>query len=1242
MKFFGDLLSEQITRKIIYLTFSFVLAIVIMGGIEQLSRKIDTEYRFNLENQIGRYDLGRSIINSLLNLELDLEETYDSRDLRSLEISSHRVEHYISDIEGIIKVLRDGGVFSQVLTANFYDIDSFRRDISYHTDPNGGYDLEVLNLTPKIAEIKDITSEVFQILANEIKAGKTYSSFDEHHKMLRMELDALLYRSTESANKIFYEAHKSIEKIKNERKKSLESLNTWRYASIALLSVTCLILFLHIMYRISVILDERKTRLQKLEEANESIETILDSIPVGVILLEADKTIQRINKAALELLEAESINELEEKTCSDLFASVPEKDCPIQDRGKLSHNIEVTLQTVTGKKLPIIKNALPIMLNGRKILLEAFMDISEKNKAEQKVRESQEFIKALFASVPTGIAVIDADNHIILDLNRAAVEMIGAPREELINRTCQNFICPEQIGNCPITDKNLAVDNSERTLIKWNGETIPVLKSAVKTNLNGKCLLIESFTDISKQKDIERRLEEARSAADQANQAKSAFLANMSHEIRTPMNAVIGLSHLMLKTELNFKQKEFSAKILTSANSLLRLLNDILDFSKIEAGKLDLETIAFDPETVILDAFDYIAVESERKRIERIVQLSPDVPDMLQGDPLRLRQVLTNLAGNALKFTEDGEITISCLLKWSDRRTAILEFHVSDTGIGIPEDKLSNLFESFSQADNSITRQYGGTGLGLSISKNLIELMGGSITIESMPGHGTTFIFTVKFDYLTEETDKKYEELTLQKAPILVAHKNREVRRSTLMTLKRLGIRSKEISDISELDTITSATPFDALIMDLSYTEHECDGLKKASSIPGDLKKDHQKLIMTASESETRIHADDIDNSNIEQILTRPFGKKALARAMNAILGYPDITMFEDEYNTGMDFKEMPEAEVLVVEDNSINWSIAKEMLSNMGLNPSWAQNGKVGVSMAQQKNYDLILMDVQMPVMDGYTATKKLRSEPETKDIPIIAMTAHTMNEHRQAVLDSGMNDFISKPIEPDQMYATINKWLSSEKKISPQDHLPNLEDNKKPEKSETKRSETANLHFDLNGALKRTGGVHELIFSLLDHYVENAPTYIAEIKETVKTDNKDLLKMQAHTIRGMAGSIGAVSVMKASALIEDSVGTASTEELVLMVEKLAGVYKISLGHMLLDKYLYEMSTADGETAQTAREKILNFSEIAEVDPHAAVAKLNGNETAKILSETILEVLEVDPEELKILLGEIKERMGV
>lgn len=388
-------------------------------------------------------------------------------------------------------------------------------------------------------------------------------------------------------------------------------------------------------------------------------------------------------------------------------------------------------------------------------------EIVERKRAEDTLRESKLRSEIILHSMQSGMTLIDAESHKIIEANPAAAAMFGAvDREEIIGHVCHQFICPTEQGACPITDKGQQMDNSERVLLNKNGDKIPILKTVTRITLEGRECLLESFVDISDRKRAEKELttkikeleeskqelERAKELAEEASVAKGQFLANMSHEIRTPMNGVIGMTALMLDTELTDEQREYAENVNKSAESLLMVINDILDHSKIEAGKLDLETIDFNLRATVEGVTDVLALTAHEKGLELACLIHHDVPPLLQGDPGRLRQILMNLTGNAIKFTETGEIIIRANLEKDDGVHATVRFEVIDTGIGIPEDRMDRLFKSFSQVDSSTTRKYGGTGLGLTISKKLSEMMGGRIGVESEEGKGSTFWFTAVFE----------------------------------------------------------------------------------------------------------------------------------------------------------------------------------------------------------------------------------------------------------------------------------------------------------------------------------------------------------------------------------------------------------------------------------------------------------------------------------------------------------------
>jgi two-component system sensor histidine kinase/response regulator len=682
--------------------------------------------------------------------------------------------------------------------------------------------------------------------------------------------------------------------------------------------------------------------------------------------------------------------------------------------------------------------------------------------------------------------------------------------------------------------------------------------------------------DMTRQKQMERELIQAKDSAESASAFRGDFLARMSHEIRTPMNGIVGMASLLQKTALDPKQHNYIDKLLGSANTLLRLINDILDFSKIDAGKLELEEVSFNLEDILGNIANVIGMQAEKKGLEFLFRIGPDVAYNLIGDPLRLGQVLMNLAGNAVKFTERGEIIISVSLEERRGNEITLRFSVRDSGIGLKPEQIDILFSAFSQADDSITRRYGGTGLGLAICKQLAELMGGRIWIESEPGKGSEFIFTAKMRLSANVRERREQSPeVLQGLRALVVDDNevaRDVLSSMLTSLKiKVDTAVDGITALSCLEeAVQQGNPYDVVLLD--WIMPGIDGIETARRIKANeaFAKVPAMLMVTANgREEAFIEAGRV---GLDGFLLKPVYASVMYNTLLDILGIESVAgpLITKENIDAVDLADIRGAHILLVDDNSINQEVATEFLRDVGMSVEVASNGRECLNALHCRPYDLVLMDIQMPVMDGLEATRRIRQNKRFKDLPVIAMTAHAMTGDREKSLAAGMNDHITKPIDPAKLYQALKKWIGKKQAETPgRESAP-----------ESLGSASGDLPLpllpgiDQQEALKILNHKTSLFVRMLYDFLKNYSSLPTTLRELSAAGDWAEIQRKAHAIKGVAGYIGSAPLVNAAAALEEALRNDQREQ---------AVHLLALFINTLDEILSSLAALPAPEAEEA-----------------------------------------------------------
>lgn len=770
-------------------------------------------------------------------------------------------------------------------------------------------------------------------------------------------------------------------------------------------------------------------------------------------------------------------------------------------------------------------------------------DITEQRQAEETLRESEEKYRDLFENANDLIQSLAPDGTFLF-VNQAWRKAMGYSKAEIAELSMFDIIHPDSRAHChELFHRVLAGEefiNIEAEFITKDGHSIIVEGNINCRFKNGKPIATRAiFRNVTERKQLMREIITAREAAISASQAKSAFLANMSHEIRTPMNGILGMTDLLLKTELNVEQRKMAETIQFSTNALLTLINDILDFSKIESGKLILESVDFELHPVIESVVELLAEEAQKKRIELASFIHQDVPEKLRGDPARLRQILTNLVGNAIKFTETGEVIVNVTLESSTNHQINLRFAVTDTGIGIPIEKQTHLFQAFSQADTSTTRRYGGTGLGLAISRQLVELMKGEIAVESTEGKGSSFWFKVPFEAQTAQPLQPLQQTSLQSARLLIVDDNATNRTILGHYITSWGMRYSSAESGAQAltmlrEAIAENDPYDLAVVDMQMPE--MDGLMLAEKIKTDTLTGGTRLIIMTSLGRRENEAVK-KKAKIEAFINKPIKQSELFDCLAVVVsGAQDSDAEQQEQflskqnaKAALANRRAPKhARILVAEDNIVNRQVALLQLQSLGYTVDTVANGLEALVAISATAYAAVLMDCQMPEMDGYEATTEIRRrEGKDKHTIIIALTANALQGDQEKCLAAGMDDYLSKPVKADALEAILEKWVQDKASIQKQFAAAEI----------TTADLTNVLDTTVMAKLRKALGdkKKDFITNLIDLFIADTQPRLDALSEAAANSDAATLRQVAHALKGSCANVGAKRMSGLCEILEE-----------------------------------------------------------------------------------------------------------
>ncbi len=908
-------------------------------------------------------------------------------------------------------------------------------------------------------------------------------------------------------------------------------------------------------------ISERKQAERALEERTHFLNSLIENSPVGIIAIDATDAVQMCNPA-FERIFLYRQQDILGRGLGELLATQEYRMEVNSNQLRLAHG--KTTHTMTRRKRSdgslVDVEAFSVPLGGEGTYTGAvllYQDITERKQAETALAERKNFLNSLIENLPLGVIATGVDDTIQM-CNPAFEKLFGYHQQDIVGRPILDLMSSPEIRTqmqstkATLMQKKTVHFVTQRKRSDGSPLNVEILAVPIITGETSSGNLV-IYQDITERKQAEEALLRAKEAAEAGSRAKSEFLANMSHEIRTPMNGILGMTELVLDTELDAEQRNYLNLAKVSADSLLSLINDVLDYSKIEAGKLEIDSIDFNLGDSLGDTMKTLSLRAHQKGLELAFEIEPDVPDAVVGDPGRLRQIIINLVGNGIKFTELGEVVVYVKTKSRTLDQIELHFTVADTGIGIPLEKQASIFEAFIQADGSMTRKYGGTGLGLSISSRLVDLMGGRIWVESEPGKGSRFQFTVRFGLqkAPARTIVPRDPEALRDMRVLVVDDNATNRHILIKMLENWRMQptavesgARAIVALGEAKGLGRVFPL--ILLDAQMPE--MDGFALAESIRRNPDWRGATVMMLSSAGQ-RGDAMRCRELGVAAYLTKPVRQSELMDAIMTALGTRPASDSPGTLVTRHSLREnRGHLRVLLAEDNAVNQLFALRILEKHGHIVTVAANGRKALEALQKETYDVVLMDVQMPEMDGWEATRSIRQSEKAKGghIPIVAMTAHAMKGDEERCLTAGMDSYLTKPIQTGELLAILDEIR--ERKESADRAVV----------SPSKKSSADAI--DVAAALERLDGDRSLFEELTHVFREDCPKILEGMRNAIALRDAKSLERYAHTLKGSSASLGACAVSHAAGEIErlaqsDDVDT-TTDQFRILQEEIERVF--------------------------------------------------------------------------------------